>query len=708
VRIQDGSDATGPHLLLHNTGSSGDIAVSFVSGNVDPSGDFVGLFNANPNGHYAIQVESGDFNLNIPFLPGLGAPASLLPGQTVVIKTPAGSINLGTDASILATGAGDVLLEALNGIALAGMSVPTDPQLSGDIVSLASSDVSIAGKIVATGAVDIRPLTPTTPIELGTSGTQGGVLALDNAELQFLFAPNLAIGLSTAPITITGAIGPFNAYPNLFASTVSGSGVITNPDGVSITTWTGGIELASSIHDVGFLFADTTRAPGASINFRNAGTLLLDPVTGILTDGGNVTIETTGPGADIQVGRIATGPGNPVASGIVTLTSTGSIVDSGPGIFAASANLTAANSIGTLADPLETQVPVINLASTCTSGCPAVEIGIINNGDLALNSLSVGWGTSTAAVYSSTQFGALSGTLNVPAAVNVQGALSLLGDTGVALANSVAAAGPLVVQSGSLLDIGAVSVSGASVSLSGATVALNGSNINAATSASLSGGTVNANGSSIYGTDVTLSGGTLNLTGSYVYGNNTVGLHGGTINVVGSSVGAGSVLNVGSHVPGSFVPTSIVGTLTIDGGEGYAGSEVNMTIGTLITLLNGGRISVGSPETINILFPLLASGGFMVDSVADVYGGGASGFYLPTGQVVSLPTAGFNVTYGGAVAVDPCSLAPEVCFPPQNGEVTTFTTPEEEEDKDKKPTTTASTQEAKEGEKDKKGLPVCK
>jgi hypothetical protein len=195
-----------------------------------------------------------------------------------------------------------------------------------------------------------------------------------------------------------------------------------------------------------------------------------------------------------------------------------------------------------------------------------------------------------------------------------------------------------------------------------------------------------------------------------VVGYNTVGLHGSAVNVAGSSVSAGSVLSVGSHVPVSFVPTSIVGTLSVDGGSLSAGEEVNMTIGTLIQLLNGGTVSVSSPSTINILFPTLSSGGFMVDTTAGVYGGTASGFYLPTGQVVSRPTEGFNVTYGLASAViDICSLAPEVCFPPKDGQITPFTTPEEEEDEKKKePTTIASGEEAKEGEKDKKGLPICK
>ncbi|MBI2508941.1 MAG: hypothetical protein HYV99_02830 [Betaproteobacteria bacterium] len=129
VRIQDGTDATGPDLFFHNTSTTtGDIAVSFVAGGVTINDDVIGTFNANPNGAYSIQVETGNFTLDAPFLPGLTTADPLLAGQKVLVHAVAGDVivngpNGGPGGSIVTSGGGFTELIGNNVIQTAGSNI---------------------------------------------------------------------------------------------------------------------------------------------------------------------------------------------------------------------------------------------------------------------------------------------------------------------------------------------------------------------------------------------------------------------------------------------------------------------------------------------------------------------------------------------------------------------------------------------------------
>lgn len=128
-----------------------------------------------------------------------------------------------------------------------------------------------------------------------------------------------------------------------------------------------------------------------------------------------------------------------------------------------------------------------------------------------------------------------------------------------------------------------------------------------------------------------------------------------------------------------------------------------MTIGSLITLTTNGQISAGSPSTINILFPTLASGGFMVNSVANVVDPAdpSTGFFVMGNQVTGLGFPGFNVIYGSSALPPPVQQELNQIVALTNQQTTL-------NDEEKKQAEEGGSGEPGAGEKDKKELPVCK
>jgi filamentous hemagglutinin family protein len=158
VRIRDDD----PDLFFQNTGSAGDLAVSFVMGDVkidDVADALVGTHNANPNGTYFVRAEAGNVQVHAPFKPGVDAPAPLLAGQSVTLEA-SGNVEIGAEAAaalelpgIAVSGGGAISL-------IAGGSITSTGSLTGGAVSakaggniLLSQSESIAlGRVESTAS----------------------------------------------------------------------------------------------------------------------------------------------------------------------------------------------------------------------------------------------------------------------------------------------------------------------------------------------------------------------------------------------------------------------------------------------------------------------------------------------------------------------------------------------------------------------------
>ncbi|HEX7055063.1 MAG TPA: filamentous hemagglutinin N-terminal domain-containing protein [Burkholderiales bacterium] len=183
-------------LWAKNTGTAGDLAIAFTSGDVDllAGDDMVGFFNNNPNGTYYVLAETGGFNISRSFLPN---DAALLPGQHVNLNAGAGAINIGAGGSIMTSGAGTITLLATNTTGSgAGVFLDVGSELSSlsggisvDGVAAAGPGVVLAGSIGSnSGNIDI----------VGDGGTRS-----DNVPVFGVGTPS---GVSPTIRTSTGSI----------------------------------------------------------------------------------------------------------------------------------------------------------------------------------------------------------------------------------------------------------------------------------------------------------------------------------------------------------------------------------------------------------------------------------------------------------------------------------------------------------------------
>jgi hypothetical protein len=188
--------------------------------------------------------------------------------------------------------------------------------------------------------------------------------------------------------------------------------------------------------------------------------------------------------------------------------------------------------------------------------------------------------------------------------------LFLSGNTGLNLVggNVINAAGSLTLASGS----GALSVTGASVS-AGGSLGLSGANIQ------ISNATLNSAGIT-----------TVNTPGSLSVINGAMLSSSGNMNIVTG------------------------GNVLVDQAQIFGSPDVVMSVGGLIningTLVQPGKIEAASLNTIRLLFPGLASGGFSINGVAGaVYDVSTNtGFFA--GGAPAVLGGGLKVSYGAAPA----------------------------------------------------------
>jgi filamentous hemagglutinin family protein len=603
--------AGAPDVGAFNIGDTGHIGLSFFNTSAlmpyhTGSGlqiDYLGYIrNINPAGTYYLRSDT-NIELVVPFMPG---NIALLPGQTVVLDAPNGQIYIGqlwvdgpegfiptgVYGSIRAGDGGAGNVELLSG---GKLTIESDSFVTGYEPLIRVGDIDLQGAIRSAGGfINIRHAVDG-PIHLGIIGDgAGGALALDNAELGRMSSWS-GVDNPLDPGSGGGlVIGDIGGGPLIFKEPVNPTPAFLNVRGSSVTQEVGayivgGINAYAgnmvSLNDAGNMIDYVTGGTFSGGTFVATSSASMMRTGTIQTGGGNITL--TAP--SVTIGGTLTSPG-----GAVTVTAINAIVDDNPGvdIVAAQALLTGPLGVGSIANPIETAVASLTVNSEASAG---QEVGIINSGNLTLSGLNF---RGILAAIGTT------GTLTTGASLSSwSGGVSLSGNTGLVVNRPIY--GPqLSLNSGSgTLLVDGVPVSASIVDLTGNTISV----INGATVVGFAGLSVNAAGN-------------LNVSDSILFGYNNLFVNaGGNVSVTGG---------------------------TIDGSP-----DVFMTVGGQV-FINGtaempGRISSGSPDTINLNFLNLTSGGFTINGVSGIYHDPATGSGFFANGLPASPGSGLNITYGG-------------------------------------------------------------
>ncbi|HET9403078.1 MAG TPA: hypothetical protein VFO57_00670, partial [Burkholderiales bacterium] len=440
---------------------------------------------------------------------------------------------------------------------------------------------------------------------------------------------------------------------------------VANVAGGDITVVAGGNLALNSAAGVGTSIATTGSVTLQGSSVTSTGTLTGALVNATATAGNISLTQSSG----IALGLLS-------SSGTVTVNSGGAITDGNGSlnIIASSANLSGAAGIGSIANPLETQVGAITLSG-------GGEIGIINHGNLLLNGLSSTG--SSSAVYASTQFGASSATLTLGSPVSVSGNLSLLSDSGMTVDKNVSAGGALVLDGG-LGDLDILPGAGNTTVQAGGVALLNGANVHLGHASQ-----------------------TTNLD---VIGGSGLGIiSAGELTVQG---GSGGYTFVRSNSGNLAIAT--VGNVTVTGGDsgGFAhvlGSpDVVMSVGGTVQLnatdpTAPARIESALPSTIYLDFTTVPSGGYFVNGVEGVTADPELGTGFYADGVPAVLDQNLLITYGGAGVVAPSVPGVEQAVNQiiaSTNQTTTIT--------DEEPVPATSDGGTTGGEVKDKELPVCK
>ncbi|MDH4294098.1 MAG: hypothetical protein OEV84_08405, partial [Betaproteobacteria bacterium] len=128
--------------------------------------------------------------------------------------------------------------------------------------------------------------------------------------------------------------------------------------------------------------------------------------------------------------------------------------------------------------------------------------------------------------------------------------------------------------------------------------------------------------------------------------------------VAGGSLTLNPNMNMESSFLGSDGGNATVitgGNVTVNNSFIYGNPDVNMTVGGSVfingTLASPAQIEAGSPQTINLLFPILTGGGYFVNGIEGVVFDPVTntGFFAD-GSPAILGT-NLKVTYGGALNI---------------------------------------------------------
>jgi len=324
----------------------------------------------------------------------------------------------------------------------------------------------------------------------------------------------------------------------------------------------------------------------------------------------------------------------------------GAIIDgnAGANVVAPAAVLTGFNGVGSITNPLETQVG--DLVVAANTG----EIGIINAGDLRLLDLFYNGGGSAAI--------GTTGNLKLLSPIDqVSGNLTLAANNGMLIDQPILISGDLTLNAGAG-DLG------------------------------ISGVDVFANNIALAGNNIHVGFTTATLPTSVIANNLVTGVSAGNFNVLGGANSSANALLQGMDVDLTVGTTS--GFLNLASGIDGASAQIHSV----------------SPSTITLTFPTLASGGFFVNGVEGALNDGASTGFFADGAPAVLGE-NLLVTYGGVATLPPAldqAVNQVINATNLQTEIVNETPGEDKEPT----TANSEEQKIVESDNDKKALPVCK
>ncbi len=307
------------------TGRSGDIVLAQTTGTINIDG-ISNVINLAPNGGFDITAETG----------------GILVTNNITLAAN-GSGNIGLHAL-----GGSIQVDNGSGLTTANGTIT----LQSDALDLFGDPGSInAG---AGGTVALRTALTTTSINLGGTGS-AGILGIDNSTLSSISAGTVRIGdlANTGGIAVSGI--DLTGIANTL-SLVTGSGNITQSGALTATNLAiksnGNVTLNDASNSVLNVAADLTGGVGAlgfTATGYNVAGAAIDGVSGVKTNGGNITLASPNPGEGIFVA--SSGGGYTIDTGLVggVLTiSTGDwlVVNDGADMRAGQIALSSANSLG--------------------------------------------------------------------------------------------------------------------------------------------------------------------------------------------------------------------------------------------------------------------------------------------------------------------------------------------------------------------------
>jgi hypothetical protein len=439
-------------------------------------------------------------------------------------------------------------------------------------VHLIADNMNIGGTVTGAPFTTILPFSTTRGIDIGGSACEPScnALSLTQSELNNIFGGGMIVGDGfggSGDLVFVGNVAPGSSFLNIGGTNIlQTGGIITAP---------------LNVHASGNVILSQ---PGNQIPSISTGAIV----------GGNIQIVNDG---DLTIA------GTVHANGNVSLTSSfGAIIDNnttGFDIIGAQIALVGATSVGTLANPIQTQTPLLSVFA-------GNEINILNGGDLNLVGLTLTGGSA---------FIGNSGFLEFSSPTVVTGNLTLLTNNGMFVNQNISATGVLSLGAGAgtLLIDGAQLVSGGGLSLSGSNVLI----LNNAFIGGMGGVVVNAAGNLEVRNDSQLGGG--------------VG-YGLTEITTGGSV----LVDRGLIVGDPDVVMNVGGILNING-----------------TLSQTGAIHAISPNSIHVSFPNGSGGGFFVNGIPNLVYDPATntGFFTGNPPVPATLGAGLVITYGSGSGI---------------------------------------------------------
>jgi filamentous hemagglutinin family protein len=561
---------------------------------------------------YGSTISATLANANVEFnsLQGVGGTQGRIVIDDSISWSSANSLtltamgNVEVNASITNGGTGGINLYA----GWDGTSIPVTPMITNPAASiLLSAPISTLGEVRLIAGGNIGSDGSSAPIAAGQllAASNSGSVYLNNSStpnavnviagkavqnFKFLNSKSLTVG------TVGGVDGISVNNPSGAARVeITVNGTAGNPASLTVNN---NITAQSSLGGDAYISLYDNQSYGGSINVNNS------TVSALGADGGegyiniyakdllntaSSTVNASGPYSTIYLSA-----GGNITLGLVSssdyvqiISNSGAIIDGNAGlnISAARAYASGWNGVGTVANPLETQISDYLDVYSSNGGA-----GIFNVGDLKLRTLQ------TAGVVAAVQ---ATGALTVDGGEGVSSSadLGLLANGELNIRQNVYASGNLLLAAGGNLTIAGPQAINYGVNVRG----------NVSTTA--------------------VAGGNLSVLPGTYGGYSTLGSFGGLTAVVTG----GNVLVDQSRILGNpDVLMTVGGVINING-----------------TMAYGGRIEASSPSTIQLEFTNLTSGGFSINGIEGVvYDPVTNTGFFANGSPASIGN-GLVVTYSG-------------------------------------------------------------